>query len=232
MNPNFPSKENRICNLLADFIVIKIGKEFNSKIQVTDCVNFYVINGKTNSSVVLDMNEITQEFNEKFKEFLDNVKILRTIDIIEYSIELNPPTKLTYTFFNTENNMYNNKYNEENEMVGFISTSEFPYGHSFNMGRNIFYNLKHIAYNVTKIGYIKWVELDLNLEKDDDDMINVICSHSEKLNDTIKSAILDVFDLKNLTQYDFSENTIFEETLNFNEDQGLVKNTNPDFIIL
>ena len=109
MNPNFPSKENRICNLLADFIVIKIGKDFNSKIQVTDCVNFYVINGKTNSSVVLDMNEITQEFNEKFKEFLDNVKILRTIDIIEYSIELNPPTKLTYTFFNTENNMYNNK---------------------------------------------------------------------------------------------------------------------------
>ena len=232
MNPNFPSKENRICNLLADFIVIKIGKEFNSKIQVTDCVNFYVINGKTNSSVVLDMNEITQEFNEKFKEFLDNVKILRTIDIIEYSIELNPPTKLTYTFFNTENNMYNNKYNEENEMVGFISTSEFPYGHSFNMGRNIFYNLKHIAYNVTKIGYIKWVELDLNLEKDDDDMINVIFSHSEKLNDTIKSAILDVFDLKNLTQYDFSENTIFEETLNFKENQGLVKNTNPNFIIL
>lgn len=232
MKPNFPSKENRICNLLADFIVIKIGKEFDSRIQVTDCVNFYVINGKTNSSIVLDMNEITQEFNEKFKEFLDNVKILRTIDIIEYSIELNPPTKLTHTFFNTENNMYNNKYNEKNEMLGFISASEFPYGHSFSMGRNIFYNLKHIAYNVTKIGYIKWVELDLNLEKDDDDMINVIYSHSEKLNNTIKSAILDVFDLKNLIQYDFSENIIFEETLNFKEDQGLVKNTNPDFIIL
>lgn len=231
MNQNFPNKENRICNLLADFIIIKIGKEFDSKIQITDCVNFYVINGKTNSSTILDMNEITQEFNEKFKDFLEKAKILRTIDIIEYSVELNPPTKITYTFFNTENNMYNNKYNEKNEMVGFISASKFPYGYSLSMGRNIFYNLKHIAYNATKIGYIKWVKIDLNLEADSDDIVNILCSHSNKLNGILKSTILDVFDFENLTQYNFSESNIFDETLNFKQDQGLLKNTNPDFII-
>lgn len=232
MNKNFPNKKNRICNLFADFLMLKIGKEFNSKIQVTDCVNFYVINGKTNSSNVLDFNQILEEFNEEFKDFLDDVKILRTIDLIEYSIELNPPTIMSHTFFNTENNMYSNKDNDTNQIEGFVASSEFPFGHSLNMGRNLFYNLKHIAYNVTKIGYIKWVKLTLNLEKDDDDMIDVDCSYSQNLNTHLKSAILDVFNLSSLTKYDFSNSEIFQETLDFKKDQGLLKITNPDFIIL
>jgi hypothetical protein len=231
MNRNFPNKKNRICNLLADFIVLKIGKEFSSRIQVTDCINFYVLNGKTNSSTILDMNQIIEEFNEKFKDFLDDEKVSRTIDLIEYSKDLNLPRNLSYTFFDTENNMYNNKYDYTNQMEGFVVSSEFPFGYSIDMGRNMFYNLKHIAYNVTKIGYIKWINLDLNLDKDGDDIINVICSHSDKLNDVLKSAILDVFDLESMVKYDFSNDEIFNETLAYEKDQDLLKITNPDFII-
>jgi len=232
MNQNYPSKETRICNLLADFIVIKIGKEFNSKIQITDCVNFYVINGKTNSETILNMTVITDEFNEKFKEFLDGVKIIRTIDIIEYNQELIPPTKLNYTFYNTENNIYPNKDYEYNTLEGFITNSNFPYGYSHNMGRNLFYNLKNIAYNVTKLGYIKCVDIKYNSESLDDEIISINCPHTPHLNETIKSAILDVFNLKSPIEYNFSEIDTFEETLNYKEDKSLLRITNPDFIIL
>ena len=232
MNQTYPSKETRICNLLADFILIKIGKEFNCKIQITDCVNFYVINGKTNSETILDMAIITDEFNEKFKDFLDGVKIIRTIDIIEYNEKLTPPTKVTYTFYNTENNIYPDKDYENNVLEGFIAKSNFPYGYSPTMGRNVFYNLKNIAYNVTKLGYIKCVEIKYDSEKYDDDIIYINCPHTQYLNETIKSAILDVFNLKSPLEYDFLENDIFEETLNYKEDMSLLRETNPDFMIL
>ena len=232
MKQTYPNKETRICNLLADFIVTKIGKEFKSKVQITDCVNFYVINGKTNSETILDMAEITDEFNEKFKEFLDDVKVIRTIDIIEYNENLTSPTKLNYTFYNTENNIYPDKDYENNVLDGFISKSNFPHGYSSSMGRNVFYNLKNIAYNVTKLGYIKCVEIKYDSEKYDDDIISVNCPHTKYLNETIKSAILDVFNLKSPLEYDFLENDIFEETLNYKEDTSLVRKTNRDFIIL
>ena len=232
MNQTYPSKETRICNLLADFILIKIGKEFNCKIQITDCVNFYVINGKTNSETILDMAAITDEFNEKFKDFLDGVKIIRTIDIIEYNEKLTPPTKVTYTFYNTENNIYPDKDYENNVLEGFIAKSNFPYGYSPTMGRNVFYNLKNIAYNVTKLGYIKCVEIKYNSEKYDDDIIYINCPHTQYLNETIKSAILDVFNLKSPIEYNFLENDIFQETLNYKEDTSLLRETNPDFMIL
>jgi hypothetical protein len=232
MNQTYPSKETRICNLLADFILIKIGKEFNCKIQITDCVNFYVINGKTNSETILDMAAITDEFNEKFKDFLDGVKIIRTIDIIEYNEKLTPPTKVTYTFYNTENNIYPDKDYENNVLEGFIAKSNFPYGYSPTMGRNVFYNLKNIAYNVTKLGYIKCVEIKYDSEKYDDDIIYINCPHTQYLNETIKSAILDVFNLKSPIEYNFLENDIFKETLNYKEDTSLLRETNPDFMIL
>ena len=232
MNQTYPSKETRICNLLADFILIKIGKEFNCKIQITDCVNFYVINGKTNSETILDMAAITDEFNEKFKDFLDGVKIIRTIDIIEYNEKLTPPTKVTYTFYNTENNIYPDKDYENNVLEGFIAKSNFPYGYSPTMGRNVFYNLKNIAYNVTKLGYIKCVEIKYDSEKYDDDIISINCPHTQYLNETIKSAILDVFNLKSPVEYNFLENDIFKETLNYKEDTSLLRETNPDFMIL
>ena len=232
MKQTYPSKETRICNLLADFIVTKIGKEFKSKVQITDCVNFYVINGKTNSETILDMAEITDEFNEKFKEFLDDVKVIRTIDIIEYNENLTSPTKLNYTFYNTENNIYPDKDYENNVLDGFISKSNFPHGYSSSMGRNVFYNLKNIAYNVTKLGYIKCVEIKYDSEKYDDDIISVNCPHTKYLNETIKSAILDVFNLKSPLEYDFLENDIFEETLNYKEDTSLVRKTNRDFMTL
>jgi hypothetical protein len=100
------------------------------------------------------------------------------------------------------------------------------------MGRNLFYNLKNIAYNVTKLGYIKCVEIKYDPEKYDDDIISINCPHTQYLNETIKSAILDVFNLKSPLEYDFLENDIFEETLNYKEDTSLLRNTTPDFMIL
>ena len=42
-----PTSKLSIVNLLADYILNKIPKDEESIIQVVDCMNFYVIKGKT-----------------------------------------------------------------------------------------------------------------------------------------------------------------------------------------
>jgi hypothetical protein len=74
-----PTSKLSIVNLLADYILSKIPKDEESIIQVVDCMNFYVIKGKTTYEETLDIAKIKDEFTLKFKEQLFDLKLTHTM---------------------------------------------------------------------------------------------------------------------------------------------------------
>lgn len=224
------NKKNIICNLFSDFILSKIGLDSNTRIQVTDCNNFYVINGETNSNIILNMNDLIDEFNIQFADVVGDDRILRTIDLINYSTKLIPISKLKYFFYNSDNCLYP-KEDIEPQVEPYIYTSTFPHGHSFAMGRSLLYKMKNIAYNVFNLGYIKWLDMEINLNNSEDDIINIKHNLSPIKYDFIKSAILDVFDVEsnyiNINKYD-----IFKESIRYQKESPKISKINKDFIVL
>ena len=77
-----PNSRLSIVNLLADFILNKIPKEEESIIQVVDCLNFYVIKGKTTYITPLDISSIKDEFIGKYESLIGDIKMSHTIDLI------------------------------------------------------------------------------------------------------------------------------------------------------
>ena len=224
-------KKTIICNLFSDFILEKIGLDTNTKIQVTDCSNFYTINGDSNSLTILNINETVDEFNSKFKTFLGEDKILRTIDLINYGAKLNPTQKLKYKFYNTENCLY--PKDEINDTIkSYTTTSTFPHGYSFLQGRSLLYKLKNIAYNVFKLGYIKWLNIEMNCNEVEDDIINITHNLSPLKNDFIKSAILDVFDMQSISDMDINKYDIYNESLKITRESPKIKKLYKDFIVM
>ena len=92
--------------------------------------------------------------------------------------------------------------------------------------------MKNIAYNVFKLGYIKWVELDVNLNKKDDYILEVNHNSKAYKDNTIKSAILDVFDLTDLTPINLTEDEIFNESLLVETDSPKIATTTREFIVI
>jgi hypothetical protein len=164
-----------------------------------------------------------------------NTFIEKTIDMIEYYHDLTPTKKLKFKFFDSTNNLYPKEMlnNPEDEVIeSYIYTSTFPYGHSYKMGRTLLYKMKNVAYNVFKTGYIKWVELNVDLNKKDDDILEVDHNSKTFKDERIESAILDVFDLTDLTPIDLIEDEIFNESLLVESDSPKIKNTTHNFIIM
>lgn len=224
-------KKTIICNLFSDFILEKIGLYTNTIIQVTDCSNFYTINGDSDSLSILNINETVDEFNSKFQIFLNDDKILRTIDLINYGAKLTPTQKLKYKFYNTENCLY--PKDEINDTIkSYITTSTFPHGYSFHQGRSLLYKLKNIAYNVFKLGYIKWVDIEMNCNKSEDDIINITHNLSPLKHDFIKSAILDVFDIQSISDMGINKYDIFNESLKIARESPKIKKLHKDFIVM
>ena len=164
-----PTSKLSIVNLLADYILNKIPKEEESIIQVVDCMNFYVIKGKTTYKETLDIAKIKDEFTSKFKEQLVDLKLTHTIDLIDYNSKL-----------------------EDNNL---IFCSEFPHGYSLKQGRLMYYYGKHIFYNIPYNYPFSTLTFTMSTSKDEsgDNQFSVKNSH-QKEDETLKSAILDVFD--------------------------------------
>jgi hypothetical protein len=81
---NFLDGKN-LCNLFANQIVKKINETFpnaETEISVVNVRNFFAINGRTSSNVVLNIAETLHEYISKFDEEL--VKKIRVIDLIKY----------------------------------------------------------------------------------------------------------------------------------------------------
>ena len=136
-----------VINLFSDFILSKIPQDEESIIQVVDCVNFYVIKGKTTYKTPLDISSINIEFVDSFKDFLSGFTINNIIDVIEYNIELEPLSGLTYTLYCNENCSLNPKPILETK-TSIVSSSSFPHGFSLGQGRLFYYYGKKIVYHI------------------------------------------------------------------------------------
>ena len=160
-----PTSRAAIVNLFADFILSKIPHNKHSIIQVADCINFFVIKGKTSSDDLLNMGEILDEFKTKIN-LPDGRKLTHTIDLIEYDVEMSSTENITHTYHNTINCSYNgnqienfisdntNSYGDDyflnviKDNTNLIVISEFPHGYSLSQGRLFYYYGKYIMYNI------------------------------------------------------------------------------------
>lgn len=210
-----PVSRLSLVNLFSDFILNQIPKEEESIIQVVDCLNFYVIKGKTTYNEQLNIGKIKDEFIEKFKDFIGDTKLTHSIDLIEYNSNLKPLNSLTSAYHNSKNCSYhdtqissfennvNMSYEYQhflkpiNEGDNLIFCSEFPHGYSLNQGRLLYYYGKHIFYNIPPCYPISTLIFEISTKKDEsgDPMFKVKNKYDE-IDNTLTSAILDVFDFE------------------------------------
>jgi len=149
---------------------------------------------------------------------------LNVIDLIIYGNELSKKNEFWFTYYDTERPVYsrktidltstNLKYQKINnnsieldfsenttEGLGVFTysplniTSEFPYGHSFNMGRNFYYYSEYICNHLFTMLMCDEINFKCSINKDLNDDYNIdIISNSIYKKEKIKSLILDVFD--------------------------------------
>jgi hypothetical protein len=177
-------------------------------------MNFYVIKGKTTYKETLDIAKIKDEFTSKFEELLVDLKLTHTIDLIDYNSKLNPLDEITFSYHNNSNNCSYHKHqcdeylNDNTKSYGYdfhvkpilennnlIFCSEFPHGYSLKQGRLMYYYGKHIFYNIPYNYPFSTLTFTMSTKKDEsgDNQFSVKNSH-QKDDETLKSAILDVFD--------------------------------------
>ena len=234
-------------NLFSDYLLTKIHHTEESIFSVADCKNFIIIKGKTSHKEILDISSITKEFNEKYEP---ETPISHTIDLIEYDRKLSKVKNLEFILHKSENCSYHktqieqfllnessfdfNCYPSEVSDDKLIVTSEFPHGYSLNQGRLIYLYGKHIFYsiptNYTDSSII--FNLSLNKNDDNDNIISIFNVDKKSEDETLKSAILDVFDFNmswlssEMKKVDWSI-----ELTNPLEEYSFIKKKNKDFII-
>jgi hypothetical protein len=205
-----PTSRTAIVNLFADFILSKIPHNKHSIIQVADCINFFVIKGKTSYGDLLNIGEILDEFKEKFNlSVSDGRKLSHTINLIEYNVEMTEPEQIIHTYYNTTNCTYNHTQIENfisnsdysytdtyftntiKDDTNLIVTSEFPHGYSLSQGRLFYYYGKFIMYNIPT--NYPTVELTMGISKNEDKFF-VYDGYYKNEDPKLRSAILDMFD--------------------------------------
>jgi uncharacterized cupredoxin-like copper-binding protein len=208
-----PTSRLSLVNLFSDFILNQIPKEEESIIQVIDCLNFYVIKGKTTYNEPLNIGKLKDEFIVKFEDLIGDIKITHTIDLIEYNSNLKPSNSLTFSYHNTNNCSYNNqqiKSFEEDKTISYdyhyhlkqisednnlIFCSEFPHGYSLNQGRLFYYYGKHIFYNIPSSYPVSTLTFEMSTKKDESgDQVFLVKNNLSEIDSVLTSAILDVFD--------------------------------------
>ena len=184
-------------NLFADYILSKFDKSENTIIQVTDCENFVIVNGQTDSSKLIDMNELKVEFAEKFKDLMSSLKIesINLIDIIKYEQEI---PEFSKGWMDVNKSLYVEEYEPISEIT---ISSEFPYGHSLGCGRGMYYYSHYIfnhMYSLLGVDQL-YFRYSNKLDENEDYKIKVI-SNSKISKSTIENLVLDVFDM-NLLEF-------------------------------
>jgi hypothetical protein len=234
-------------NLFSDYLLTKIPNTEESIFSVVDCKNFIIIKGKTSHKEILDISSITKEFNEKYEP---DTPISHTIDLIEYDCKLSKVKNLEFILHKSENCSYHKTqiekfllnessfdfscYSSEVSDDKLIVTSEFPHGYSLNQGRLIYFYGKHIFYSIPTNYTDSSIIFNLSLDKNDDNdnIISIFNVDKNSEDETLKSAILDVFDFNmswlssEMKKVDWSV-----ELTNPLEDYSFVKKKNKDFII-
>jgi hypothetical protein len=234
-------------NLFSDYLLTQIPNTEESIFSVVDCKNFIIIKGKTSHKEILDISSITKEFNEKYEP---ETPISHTIDLIEYDCKLSKVKNLEFILHKSENCSYHKTqiekflssessfdfscYPSEVSDDKLIVTSEFPHGYSLSQGRLIYLYGKHIFYSIPTNYTDSSIIFNLSLDKDDDNdnIISIFNVDKNSEDETLKSAILDLFDFdmswlsSEMKKVDWSI-----ELTNPLEEYSFIKKRNKDFII-
>lgn len=224
-----PNNKISIINLFADYILKSIPVDEDTIIQIADCGNFCVIKGKTTYNIPLDVSKLSDEFCEKF-----SLKLLNTIDLIEYDKKIINKEDYTFTLFNNDNCSYSTNEEVSDDDSELVVLSEFPHGYSLNQGRLLYYYTKHIVYNIPSNYPFSGLRFEVPTEKEKiESNFKVYNIHNEEYDETLKSSILDVFD------FDTSEisNEIkkvdcYVEVTNPLDEYSFLKKRVKDFIII
>jgi hypothetical protein len=240
-----------VINLFADFILSKIPHNEETIIKVVDCVNFFIIKGKTTYNQVLDLTIVLEEFLKKYSNHLGKIKLSHTVDLIEYDVKMNNPKTFEFVYHNSPNCSYNHKQieNYENNKSSYdynhivteitdedmVSVSEFPYGHSLGQGRLHYYYGKHIFYSIPTNYPVNTLIFSFSKDKNEEGepIFSVRQSNSQSIDKVLTSAILDVFDFdmswmeSKIKKVDWSL-----ELLNPLEEYHFIKKINPNLIII
>jgi hypothetical protein len=209
---NLPKSRRSICNLFAEFLLNKIGLDSKTIIQVTDCNNFFVVNGMTESEDILGVFSLKDEFNEKYKDLIET-PITHTFDLIKYGVKVSERDTLQFTYYTTSDNVsyhysqldnytINNsgsyfdglRSHDEIENNYLSVSSEFPYGYSLNQGRLLYYYGKHIAYNFTNSITEPKISLTLTSSHSEEDKLISVYGDNPYPDEKLKSYLLDMFD--------------------------------------
>jgi len=246
-----PISRLSLVNLFADFILNQIPKEEQTIIQVVDCINFYAIKGKTTYNEPLNIGKLKDDFVVKFENYMGDIKLTHTIDLIEYDCNLKPLDSLSFTYHNTKSCSYNHQQiqsfeNDEtlsydytyslesiSEDNNLIYISEFPHGYSLGQGRLLYYYGKHITYNIPSSYPFNYLTLELSNNKDESgDQVFSVKNKSNEVDYTLTSAILDMFDFDlNWLEQKIKKVEWYSEITNPLEDYDFLKKKIKDFII-
>jgi hypothetical protein len=223
-----PNHRISIINLFADYILKCIPIDENAIIQIADCGNFCVIKGKTSYNIPLDVSKLSKEFSEKF-----SIKLLNTIDLIEYDKKIINKENYTFTLFNSDNCSYQTK-DESDDDSDLIVVSEFPYGHSLSQGRLLFYYTKHILYNIPSNYPFSGLKFEVPTDKEKlESDFKVFNIHTQDYDETLKSAILDIFDFDTSTiSNEIKKVDCYVEVTNPLDEYPFLKEKIKDFIII
>jgi len=136
---NINSKRG-IVNLLSDYILNKIDKKYDTIIQVTDFNHFFCINGITQSTEILDLSKIKDEFISEYNSLIkslgysDNISIL---DMMKYDKDFKE-SKNNYqwtTVYNSSRPLYNQ------DLLNTISSNKDLDFYSINDDDGIVYEI-------------------------------------------------------------------------------------------
>lgn len=87
----YPNYRIGIVNKFADFIMTEISKDGNpyTEIKVTQFEPFFVIEGRTSSKKIIDLDLVKERFFEEMKPMLTQlgIKNVNTIDLIKYNVD-------------------------------------------------------------------------------------------------------------------------------------------------
>jgi hypothetical protein len=217
MNYQNTQQRSGLLNLIAEFSV-KLLKEDNqtkTSINVTDCKNFIVINGQTNSSKLFNVNDLRSEFTKEMSNMtsLFDISNLNIFELIEYQ-KLEPPTTMNFTFYNSSiprysqpiidmvTSLQDTDYSELYEDglgvdVSYINensywkpmVSSFPYGYSLKDWKIVFLYLEYVSLNIFPT--IKGDMINYTIDKENNIIIK---SDSMYDSENIVSMVKDVFD--------------------------------------
>ena len=177
----------------------------------------------------MDVSKLSDEFCEKF-----SIKLLNTIDLIEYDKKIINKEDYTFTLFNNNNCSYSTNEEVSDDVSELIVISEFPHGYSLGQGRLLYYYTKHIVYNIPSNYPFSGLRFEVPKDKEKlESNFKVYNIHTEEYDETLKSSILDVFDFDtSVINNEIKKVDCYVEVTNPLDEYSFLKERVKDFIII